>query len=238
VVFGDVTFAQAPFAALGGNTYSFAVSESAVALASMDAETTLGGVAEEAAAATDTVFNANNTLLATNSETVTATSTQVARADVLALIAELVAGTATHTARTDVLAALSESAAGTASFSVSASVLAAISELATALDASSATIVFGAVISEGATGTDTQTAQVAFIGTVAEAAAADSLSATATINVYPVGVQIYVLIGDVLVWGSIDDNQNPNWQNIGNTQSPAWTVINDEQSPGWTNLPS
>ncbi len=99
--------------------------------------------------------------------------------------------------------------------------------------------VFGAVISEGATGTDTQTAQVAFIGTVAEAAAAaDSLSATATINVYPVGVQIYVLIGDVLVWGSIDDNQNPNWQNIGNTQSPAWTVINDEQSPGWTNLPS
>ncbi len=122
-MFGDVTFAQAPFAALGGNTYSFAVSESAVALASMDAETTLGGVAEEAAAATDTVFNANNTLLATNSETVTATSTQVARTDVLAQIAEIATAANTQTALASVFAALSESATGTASFSVSASVV-------------------------------------------------------------------------------------------------------------------
>jgi len=83
----------------------------------------------------------------------------------------------------------------------------------------------------------------------------ESASATATstrvktINVLVTGVQVYVLIGDVLIWAVIDDTQAPNWQNIATTQSsvwsavtaaqsPVWQTINTVQAPNWTDAPT
>ena len=74
-------------------------------------------------------------------------------------------------------------------------------------------------VAEGATGTDTYT-QVR------------------EINARPTGIQLYVNIGNVLIWAVIDDSQSPNWQNINTVQGSGWTVIDDEQTPGWTNIPS
>ncbi|MFN9900582.1 MAG: hypothetical protein ACK55Z_17725, partial [bacterium] len=162
-MFGDVTCAQTPFAALGGNTYNYAVSETAAAAAASDVETTLGGLVEEVSTGTDTVFNSNNTLLATNSETATASSTQAARIDVLALIAEIAAGTDAQTARSDVRAAQAETATGTDAQIARTDVLAAIAELAAALDAPSAVKIIAVAVSESSTGSDSQSVQVAFI---------------------------------------------------------------------------
>jgi hypothetical protein len=70
------------------------------------------------------------------------------------------------------------------------------------------------------------------------ASAVSALTVLREANVYPNGVQLYVYIGGVLVWATINDSQTPNWQNIGSTQTPGWSVVVDTQAPGWTILPS
>ena len=52
-----------------------------------------------------------------------------------------------------------------------------------------------------------------------------SVSAIKTVNANVTGIQLYVYVGDVLVWAQIDDSQNPNWQNITNTQTPGWNDL-------------
>ena len=81
--------------------------------------------------------------------------------------------------------------------------------------------------------------RVVWSATVEEAASMlAEASVIKSIVAYPTGVQLYVRIGDVLIWATIDDSQNANWQNIGTVQSPTWTTIDDEQTPGWNNIPS
>jgi hypothetical protein len=81
--------------------------------------------------------------------------------------------------------------------------------------------------------------RVIFAATVEEAVAAlDAYLPVREINARVTGVQLYINIGNVLIWATIDDGQNANWQAITNTQSGGWTVVNDTQNPGWTNLPS
>jgi len=88
--------------------------------------------------------------------------------------------------------------------------------------------IFAVAVSESATASSTQSVSVAFVGTVAELASATAAqSAIKTANVNVTGIQLFVSIGGVLVWGVIDDSQNPNWQ-----------IIDDTQTPGWTQLPS
>jgi hypothetical protein len=158
-VFGDVTFAQAPFAALGGNTFVTTVSESATA---------------------SSVFSSD------------AIST----------------------------AQLNEISTALASFIATLSIFAVASESATATDLPNfAASILNATASESASG-------------------ADSPSADKVANVYVQGVQLYVSIGDVLVWAVIDDSQNANWQNINNEQGSGWTLIPTPSNPGWNNLPS
>jgi hypothetical protein len=78
-----------------------------------------------------------------------------------------------------------------------------------------------------------------FSGTVAEVASATAaITVLRTANVYLNGVQLYVYIGGVLVWATVDDNQTPNWQNVNDNQTPNWQNVNDMQTPGWTVLPS
>lgn len=157
-MFGDVAFAQAPFAALGGATYALDVSESAVA------------------------NNAQSALV-------------------------------------DYVSTTEESAAGSDSFSAGVAFVGTIEESATAAALTSVIAVLGAMIEERAT-------------------AYDDVSAVKEVNARPDGIQLYVNIGNVLIWAVIDDSQSANWQNISNVQGSGWTVIDDEQTPGWTNIPS
>ena len=227
-MFGDVAFAQAPFASLGGNTYALSVSESAVADAVTDVITSRGGLISESSVATAVFANSGNFFQATVATSAVATDAQTAAIAVLASLAENATGSDEYSNAAEMYAGVAESSAATASFSATKTVLAAISELVAALAVQDGGRIFAVAVSESAAGAATQTIQVAFTGTVSELAAATaSTSASATINARPDGVQLYVRIGDTLVWAVIDDTQTPNWQNI-----------NDTQSPGWKNLPS
>jgi hypothetical protein len=96
-----------------------------------------------------------------------------------------------------------------------------------------------AALAEGATATDEYPVRVIFAATVAEAVAAlDSYVPVREINARVTGVQLYINIGNVLIWATVNDDQNANWQVITNTQSGGWTVVNDTQNPGWTHIPS
>lgn len=43
-------------------------------------------------------------------------------------------------------------------------------------------------------------------------------------------------IGQVNVWGQIDDSQSANWQNVNNAQTPAWVVVSNTQTAGWQQI--
>jgi hypothetical protein len=49
----------------------------------------------------------------------------------------------------------------------------------------------------------------------------------------PSGISAQGEVGQVLVWGKIVPNQNPNWQNIQGSQTPNWSTINPNQTPDW-----
>jgi hypothetical protein len=71
-VFGDVTFAQAPFASLGGNTFSVSASETATADALFAVPSIVrGGILSETATGQD-AFVSQAAMVATQSETATA----------------------------------------------------------------------------------------------------------------------------------------------------------------------
>ena len=100
-------------------------------------------------------------------------------------------------------------------------------------------LVFLANMAEGATGEDVYTRATDFVTSLDEGATGrDVLTNLRQGNVYPDGVQLYVNIGDALVWGMIDDRQGPNWQNVNNSASTGWTEIDNTQPPGWTQIPS
>jgi hypothetical protein len=60
--------------------------------------------------------------------------------------------------------------------------------------------------------------------------------ATGGATALPTGVQATGLIGQVNVWGQIDDGQNANWQNVNDTQTSGWTVVSDTQTAGWQDV--
>ena len=238
-MFGDVTFAQAPFAALGGNTFSAALSESATGSEHQDGETTKGGFQDEssAASALQTVL-AN--MRASQAEAATGSDSVFNAANILnAVAAEFASGTAAQTNTANMLASQSEAAQGDDLPSATAVLYAALSEQAAGSDSVLGVAVFAVAISESASGQDASNRVAVRAATVAEYAGASAiLTPLRQANVYPSGVQLLVNIGGVLVWVVIDDTQNPNWQNIVNAQGNGWTVITDTQTPGWTQLPS
>jgi hypothetical protein len=238
-VFGDVTFAQAPFAALGGNTFAVSTSESATAAALVDAPSVLRGSRVDEVATGQDAQSVTATLTATQAETATAASVQSVIAAMLAGILEQAGVTDAQAAIGTFLAAQAESTAGTATQSAGAVFSVAQAEAATGADDMIRGLLVSVAIAENATGAATQVAQISVNASIAEVVSAlDSLGVIKTANVYPTGVQLTISIGGVLVWAVIDDSQNPNWQNIVNAQGSGWVVINDSQVPGWNNLPS
>lgn len=102
------------------------------------------------------------------------------------------------------------------------------SDALTITDSVNTQVAYNVYVIDTATGTDTFSATLGYSVAFADTATiTDTPTVTATINASVTGIQLYVYIGGALVWGQIDDNQNPNWQNI-----------NDTQLPGWTDLPS
>lgn len=102
------------------------------------------------------------------------------------------------------------------------------SDALTITDSRDTKVNYNVYIADTATGTTTFDVTTGYtVGFADTATITNTQSVVATINASVTGIQLYVYIGGALVWGQIDDNQNPNWQNI-----------NDTQLPGWTDLPS
>lgn len=239
-MFGDVAFSQAPFAALGGNTFAVSISESVTAADVISAISQLFPAILETSAGQDTVSSLNNILNAFQGELATAIAAPSnAGSILLATQTETAQGTATQTRTVDRIAFQAESAVASSIVSATSVVIGIVAEIAAAIDAPSNAVVFATTVAESATGSDQSTRTVAYAGTVAEVAqAAESLTPERQANVYPTGVQLYINIGGTLIWVEIDDTQNPNWQNIGTTQAGGWVLIPTDQPPGWNEIPS
>lgn len=228
-MFGDVTFAQAPFAALGGATLAASLDESASVAAIVTAESNFGGSITEQATAISAVLNSNNTLTATQAETVVGAATPNFAASTL-FAAQVEASTAsdTNSAAATLFAAQAEAATASDTQSAIATLLAAITETATGADSQNRGLLISVALSEAVSASASQTITTSVNASIAEVVSAvASVSASKTVNVNVTGVQLLVSVGNVLIWVVIDDSQNPNWQNITNTQNP-----------GWNNLPS
>lgn len=219
-MFGDVAFAQAPFASQGGKTLASALSESATGLDSVSQESLLGGNAEETAAAAETFASLNNIMTAVRAEAGTATAVQAFIASTLvASQAETVTGTDSPAAAPSTFnASLAESITATAAQLAITTVLAAIAETATGSDTNAGGLLISVSVSESATGNALATATTSVNATVAELASGlDAYGKLKIANVYPAGLQLTVSVGNVLVWGTIPTDQtppDPNWQNI------------------------
>ena len=89
-MFGDVTFAQAPFASLGGNTFSVSASETATAADSFAISSiAYSGAVAETSSGQD-AQSVSATFVATQAETATASNVQTVIVSVNASIAETV----------------------------------------------------------------------------------------------------------------------------------------------------
>jgi hypothetical protein len=219
-VFGDVAFAQAPFASQGGKTLASALSESAVTSDVVAAPSVVrGGNIAETVAAAETFVSLNNIMTAVRAESGTATAVQSFIASTLtASQAETVTGTATQVAISTVLASISETARAVDVQSAITTVLAAIAEIATGSDTNAGGLLVLVSISESATGNAVATASTSVNASIAELASGlDASSVLKTLNVYPTGLQLTVSVGQVLVWGTIPTGQTP--------PAPDWTEI-------------
>ena len=225
-MFGDVTFAQSPFAALGGATFSKAVSETASAAEQTSFTFISGGVIDEEASGVATQYSANNVLTSSMTETAAALAAQAVIANMLAAQTETASGLSVVTNTATLNATQTEFASALDSSSTIATLLGFVEEAASALDTTNGGRLYVVAIEENASAENAQTARVIFTGTMQELASATAAqSAIKTINARVTGIQLYVSIGNVLIWAVIDDTQNPNWQNINNTQTPGWTDI-------------
>ena len=128
-VFGDVAFAQAPFASLGGNTYALLVSESAVADAVTDVITSRGGLISESSVATAVFANSGNFFQATVATSAVATDAQTAAIAVLASLAENATGSDEYSNAAEMYAGVTASATASDSTTRTVHYLAALSEL-------------------------------------------------------------------------------------------------------------
>jgi len=219
-VFGDVTFAQAPFAALGGATVLSSVDEAATAADSVEQETRAGAVVQEFLAASEAFVSLNNIMTAVQAELATATAAQnFAASNLLATQAETATGTdAPAAAPSTFLASQAETATATDAPSAIANLLAAIAEIATGSDTNAGGLLILVSVAESATGNAVATATTSVRASVAELASGlDAYAKVKDANVYPAGLQLTVSVGNVLVWGTIPTDQtppDPNWQNI------------------------
>ena len=237
---GDVAFAQAPFASQGGNTLSSSVFESG----SIDSSTAVSSYIAEAALS-DAVSALDSlsvlaTFVAENSET--ASSADVF--DTLnntfnVLLSDGASGVDAISAQVDFAGIVAEAVSAAAELFSQAAFVTAVAEAASAADEFLGGLVIFVSINEAASGLDAYVNTVSTNAFIEEyAAGLDNLTVVKTASVSVTGVQLVVRVGNVLIWSTINDNQDPNWQNITNTQSTAWTAVSNPSTPGWNVIPS
>jgi len=218
-VFGDVAFAQAPFAAQGGATLFSSIAETATGSDSSTQIFRAGALVQELAAATASVINFNIGVVS-RAEAATATdSTNFAASNFVADYYEGVSALDTSsTAGSNYLVTVVETVTATDASSAIATLYAAVAEASTGEDVVNGGRVFVMAIEESATGSDEFSAGVIFPVSIQEAASViDEYLVLKTLNVYPQGLQLQIYVGNVLVWGTIPTDQtppDPNWQNI------------------------
>jgi hypothetical protein len=214
-VFGDVTFAQAPFASLGGNTFAVSVSDAATASELSEAPSVIRGKRVDEGATAQDAQSVIATMVATQAETAAAADAQSVIATMVANALEQAGAAAAQTAIGTFLAAQAESTTGTATQTAAGTVLAAQAEAATGADSSNRGLLVSVAIAESATGTTAQVAQLSVNVSIAEAVSAlSTLGVVKEANVYPTGVQLYINIGGELVWATIDTDQSPGWTQL------------------------
>lgn len=213
-MFGDVAFAQAPFAALGGNTFPVAIQESASVTTTSNFDVVYGGIINEGATVTTTATG-RSSAYAIVYETINVFETLYANGSIfVATVSEVASVSTTNTVTAAELYARvnEEAAVVVAAPSAVSTVYGAIAESVTGTDTSSRGAGLFAAMSEAATGADTSSNTAIYSVTVAEQATGnDNPSAFSLIVVTPSGVQLYIAVGNSLVWGIVDDAQDPNW---------------------------
>ena len=60
-----------------------------------------------------------------------------------------------------------------------------------------------------------------------------NVTVAADANISVTGVSGAGAIGYFLVYGIINDGQDPNWSSISDSQTPSWTAVTDSQTPNW-----
>ena len=68
---------------------------------------------------------------------------------------------------------------------------------------------------------------------VAATGGVGSLTVNAKANIVPELNAMTGLVGDVLVWGLVDEDQTPSYSPVDESQSPSYTTVTDTQSPDW-----
>ena len=214
-MFGDVTFAQAPFAALGGNTFAVSTADTATASVVFAAPSvSRGGRMDEASTGQETQ-SVIATMVATQVETAAAADVQSVIAPMVANALEQAGATDAQSAIGTFLASQAESSAATDVQSAIGTFLAAQSETATGADSSNRGLLISVAIVESAAGAATQVAQISVNASIAEAVSAlSTLGVIKTANVYPTGVQLTINIGGSLVWAAVSTGQPTNWTQI------------------------
>jgi hypothetical protein len=237
---GDVAFAQAPFASQGGNTFNVAVSETSA----IDSFTAVSSyiafaVLDEAASALDSQ-SVLATFVANNSESASG-------ADVFdtlnntfnVVLSDGASGVDAMSVQADFTASVAEAASAAAELFSQADFVAAVAEAASAADEFLGGLVIFVSIDEAASGLDAYVNTVSTNAFIEEyAAGLSNLTVVKTANVSVTGVQLVVRVGNVLIWTTINDNQDPNWQNISNTQSTGWVIVSNPSTPGWNDISS
>jgi hypothetical protein len=127
-----------------------------------------------------------------------------------------------------VLAEFSDTVTITDTANADRAIIGTASDSATLTDLASTQIAYNVQFVDTVTGTTTFIANIGYGATFSDTATiTDTPTVSATIVASVTGIQLYVYIGNVLVWAAVDDTQNANWQNI-----------NDAQVPGWVNIPT
>ena len=215
-MFGYVALAQAPFAALGEELVSsdVTVAETASAVDSPTVSSTiLGAALSENVSGVDAPETNNSTFRSTMNEAASGID-QISPFNIfLASVMEYAYAIDESDTQSVFVVDVAEAANGVDTQSSGFGLLASISEAAS-IGSVAATLnsVFNSALSETASIANTTIATVDFAARIAEAATTSAyLMPFAYINGRPVGIQLYVQVGGVLVWAVIDDAQTPSW---------------------------
>lgn len=227
-MFGDVAFAQVPFASIAGKTYGVSISETGSVDSTVDSLFVAGGLIDENISALDS-NSVVASFIAVNSEAASANdAVNTINNTFYVSIPETASAVDSLSSLGVYAGSVSESASGIDAYTTAAAFVASIAEAASAQDASDRGLLFVVDVSEAASASDQVTNNVVFAGSIAEfVSAVEAMTVLKTVNANVTGLQLVVSVGDVLVWATINDTQSANWQNI-----------NDTQTPGWGNLPS